>query len=103
MSTFINVTCYDENGREAGDIRRLRCSDLERAVNLLPTFKLVNEDGSWGIKLPGLHTTVVLEAGGTLSCQLDRQTDIDHLIDQLRTLAAALPNAVIEDEEGEAY
>jgi hypothetical protein len=50
-----------------------------------------------------LDVIAVLEGGGTLSCQLDNQTDIDQLIEQLRTLAAALPNAVVEDEEGEAY
>jgi hypothetical protein len=84
MSTFIGITCYDENGREGGNVRRLRRSDLEQAVKSLPNFDLVNEDGSWGIKLPGLDMVAVLEGGGTLSCQIDNQTEVDHLIEQLR-------------------
>ncbi len=103
MSAFIGIKCYDQNGRAGGNIHRLWRTDLEQAVRLKPNFVLVNEYGTWGIKLPGLDVIAELQGGGTLSCQLDNQTDIDHVIEQLRALALALPNAVIEDEEGETY
>lgn len=103
MSTFVDISCYDDAGPEGGNLKRLRRSDLEEAVKSLPKYEVVNESGAWGVKLPGIDAIAVLEGGGMLSCQLDSNTDIDNLLDRLRPLASALPNAFITDEEGEFY
>lgn len=100
MSTFVGITCYGPGGREAANLRRLRREDLEAAVASLPRFKLVDEDGALGVKLPGSHQLAVLEGSGVLSCQLDGQTDTELLIDDLRELASTIPGAVVEDEDG---
>lgn len=102
MSTFVFVTRYDEAGPEGGEILDIDRDDIEAAISSLRNFELFEEDGDLGVKLPGLPNPLVKDGAG-LSCQLDHQTDTDHLLEVLREFASKIPGAVVEDEEGETY
>lgn len=92
MSIFLEVVRADGNAAIAE-------SDIENAVSGLSGYRIIRDGGTTGVALPGTPIVAVLE-NGILTCQLDYQADVDLVVAALQGLAASIPEAVVQDEEG---
>jgi hypothetical protein len=99
MSVFVNIVRYDK-----GKFVKITAADLKAAVKKLPGFDLVQdpEVDAVGVSLPNTGMFAELGSAGALSCQYDRAPDGKQLLAALQKLAAKIPGAVVEDEEGNA-
>jgi hypothetical protein len=97
MSVFVNVVRYDK--RKFAPITE---ADLKVAVKKLPGFGIVRDEESdaIGVNLPKTGMIAELETTGVLSCQYERAPNGNKLLAALNKLAAKLPGAVVEDEDG---
>jgi hypothetical protein len=104
MSTFVDIVRYDENGPDGGAVIPLERNEIEAAIRQLPTYKSVDDEEGWAVKLSGTGLFAVLDdESGILSCQLEDSSDADMVLEALRKLASKIPGAVVQDEEGETY
>lgn len=101
MSTFLSIARF-EDGDDAGERLPITRQHLVSAATRQPRFRILEQDGAVGVKVLS-NAVAVLEEGGTLSCQLDGDQDVDLLTDTLKELASLIPDAVVRDEEGNTY
>jgi hypothetical protein len=99
MSVFVNIVRYDK-----GKAEKISVAHLKAAVKKLPGFDIVfdRETGAVGVSLPKLGMFAELGSAGALFCPYDRAPDGTQLLAAMHILAAKIPGAVVEDEEGNA-
>src|SRR6185503_11952951 len=97
MSVFVNIARYEKKR-----FVKITEGDLKAAVKKLSAFGIVRDDESEaiGVSLPKIDMIAELESTGILSCQYDRAPDGKKLLAVLKKLAATIPGAVVEDEDG---
>ena len=101
MSTFLDIARYENRDSDFGERLPITPEHLDAAAARQPQFQVLREEGALGVRVLS-NAVAVLEEGGRLSCRVERGVDTELLTRTLCELAALIPDAVVEDEEGNA-
>lgn len=99
MSVFVDIVRYENRDPESGERLPIMAEHLEAAAARQRGFRVLREAGQVGIRVLS-NAVAVLEEDGHLSCRVERGVDTDLLTRTLCELAGLIPDAVVEDEEG---
>ena len=99
MSTFLDIVRYENQDPDAGEQLPITPEQLDAAAAEQPRFRVLHEEGQVGVRVLS-NAVAVFEDSGHLSCRVERGVDTELLTRTLCELAGLIPDAVVEDEEG---